>query len=285
MYKTKLCLGIMGSLGISAVEQIKMFKEAGFEAFFYEWTPGCNLDEIVKAAEENGMEFHNVHAPFSGPGNVSALWEQNERTETSFGTLMECIRDCAEHGIKLIIMHTFIGFDKHEPTEMGVRMYGRLIKYAEELGVNIALENTEGEEYLACLMDAFKDKKNVGFCWDTGHELCYNRSKDMMALYGDRLMCTHINDNLGVKDFDGEITWKDDLHLLPFDGVNDWESVTQRIAKCNFGDTLIFELTTKSKPDRHDNDVYAKMSPEEYLAAAYARACRVATLYNKYRNN
>ena len=282
MFKTKLCLGILGSLDIPATEQIKMFKEAGFEAFFYEWTPGCNLDEIVKAAEENGMEFHNVHAPFSGPGNVSFLWEQHERTETSFNTLMECIRDCASHGVKLIVFHAYIGFEKHEPTEMGLEMFGKLVDYADSLGVNIALENTEGEEYLAALMEAFRDKKNVGFCWDTGHELCYNRGKDMISLYGDRLMCTHINDNLGVRDFDGSITYIDDLHLLPFDGINDWESVTKRIADCNFGDTLIFELTTKSKPDRHDNDVYAKMTAEEYLAAAYARACRVATLYRKY---
>ena len=277
----KMCLGVMGSLDIPAIEQIKLFKETGFEAFFYEWTPGCNLDEIVKAAEENGIEFYNVHAPFSGPGNVSFLWEQHERTETSFNTLMECIRDCAEHGIKLIVMHAYIGFEKHEPTQMGVDLFGKLVDYAANLGVKIAFENTEGEEYLACLMENFKDKENVGFCWDTGHELCYNRSKDMTHLYGDRLFCTHINDNLGIKDYNGSITYIDDLHLLPFDGINDWESVAQRLARCNV-DTLTFELTVKSKQGRHENDMYAQMPVEQYLALAYARACRVATLYKKY---
>ncbi|MBQ8758887.1 MAG: hypothetical protein IJZ20_04255, partial [Clostridia bacterium] len=68
----------------------------------------------------------------------------------------------------------------------------------------------------------------------------------------------------------------------PFDGISDWESVAERIAKCGFGDTLIFELTVKSKPGRHENDVYEKMPAEEYIALAYARACRVATLYRKY---
>lgn len=283
MNGVKMCLGVMGSLDISAIEQIKLFKETGFEAFFYEWTPGCNLDEIIKAAEENGIEFYNVHAPFSGPGNVSFLWEQHERTETSFNTLRECIRDCAEHGIKLVVMHAYIGFEKHEPTQMGVDLFGKLVDYAASLGVKIAFENTEGEEYLACLMENFKDKDNVGFCWDTGHELCYNRSKDMTHLYGDRLFCTHINDNLGIKDYNGSITYIDDLHLLPFDGINDWESVAQRLAKCNV-DTLTFELTVKSKQGRHENDLYAKITPEEYLSLAYTRACRVATLYKKYKN-
>ena len=43
-----------------------------------------------------------------------------------------------------------------------------------------------------------------------------------------------------------------------------------------YNDTLTFEMTIISKPGRHDNDVYAKMAPEDYLAEAYKRACRVA---------
>ena len=83
---------------------------------------------------------------------------------------------------------------------------------AKERGVKVAFENTEGEEYLEALMDNFKDDDTVGFCWDTGHEMCYNHSQDMLAKYGDRLIATHINDNLGISDYDGKITWLDDLH-------------------------------------------------------------------------
>ena len=281
MYKTKLCLGTMASLGIPDEEQIKLFAETGFEAYFVEWKRGYDLEKALKAGEEAGIPMLFVHAPFSGDGNVSALWEQNERTERSFSTLTECIKDCADHGVKLIVFHAFIGFDKHEPTEFGVKNFEKLVDYAASLGVNIAFENTEGEEYLERLMEAFKDKKNVGFCWDTGHEMCYNRSKDMMALYGDRLLCTHINDNLGIKDSDGKITYIDDLHLLPFDGVGDWEDITERLVKHGFDGYLTFELTVNSKPGRHENDMYKDMGVEKYLSNAYMRACRVATLYNK----
>ena len=48
--------------------------------------------------------------------------------------------------------------------------------------------------------------------------------------------------------------------------------------KCGYNDILTFELTTGSKPGRHENDKYAKMGTDEYLAEAYARACRVAVL-------
>ena len=159
--------------------------------------------------------------------------------------------------------------------------FGRVVREAEKLGVKIALENTEGEEYLAALMDAFSGCSAVGFCWDTGHELCYNYGKDMMALYGDRLLGTHLNDNLGIRDHGGRIFWHDDLHLLPFDGIADWQDIAFRLKRSGFTGPLTFELTTCSKPDRHENDPYGRMSPVEYLTSAYMRACRVAALLQK----
>lgn len=45
-------------------------------------------------------------------------------------------------------------------------------------------------------------------------------------------------------------------------------------------------MNIESKPRRHENDYYAKMSPEMYLAEVYKRACRVATmLKSKQVNN
>ena len=105
----------------------------------------------------------------------------------------------------------------------------------------------------------------------------------MMRLYGDRLFGTHLNDNLGVSDYNGVITWTDDLHLLPFDGIADWEDIASRLNKYHFDGPLTFELNTKSKPDRHDNDEYDKMPLELYIAKAYNRACRVAALKKNMR--
>ena len=106
--------------------------------------------------------------------------------------------------------------------------------------------------------------------------MCYNHSKDMLALYGDRLIATHLNDNLGVRDFGGKITYIDDLHLLPFDGIADWDNNAARLDRCGFAGPLTFELSTVSKPGRRENDLYRKLSPEEYIAECYKRACRVA---------
>jgi sugar phosphate isomerase/epimerase len=102
----------------------------------------------------------------------------------------------------------------------------------------------------------------------------------MLKLYGDRLIATHINDNLGVSRYDGKIFWTDDLHLLPFDGIRDWAKTAKTLNNCNFNGILTFELTKHSKPNRFDNNKYASMSNEQYLAEAYARACRFAYMKN-----
>ena len=51
----------------------------------------------------------------------------------------------------------------------------------------------------------------------------------------------------------------------------------------DFDGPLTFELSAQSKPGRHENDKYARLSAADYLAEAYARACRVAALVRKAR--
>lgn len=147
------------------------------------------------------------------------------------------------------------------------------------MGIKIAFENTEGEEHLFALMDAFKNNDTVGFCWDSGHEMCYNHSQDLLGRFGEKLIMTHLNDNLGISRFDGVTYWTDDLHLLPFDGIADWDYNISRMKKSKRQEILNFELNIVSKPNRHENDVYGKMTYEEYFAECYKRACRIAYKY------
>lgn len=276
MYRAKLCLGLSeDQFDIPDAEQIRMFREAGFEGFFAGWTEETDLLALRSAAEETGMIFQSVHAPFE---MMADMWTLTGNTEAAVAQQIACVRATAEAGVPLMIMHPFIGFEDHSPTEFGLQNYGRVVAEAARLGVKIAIENTEGEEYLAALMAHFTGDTNVGFCWDSGHEMCYNHSQDMLALYGNRLLGTHLNDNLGIRDYDGSITWLDDLHLLPFDGVADWSDIAARLNRCGFDGMLTFEMCRKSKPGRCENDAYERMELREYIAQVYARACRVATL-------
>ena len=283
MYKNKLCLGLSSSFGVSYPEQVKLIKQAGFDGFFFDWSKELDVDAIMRASEECGIELQSIHGPYY---KSAIMWESPKAAAEAVDELTGCLEVCRRCGAPIMIVHTFIGFNDttHSPCENGFINYGKVIDRAEELGVKIAFENTEGEEYLDALMTRFADRASVGFCLDTGHEMCYNFTKDLLAKYGDRLVATHINDNLGISRLDGGIFWTDDLHLLPFDGCGDWDFFAKRLNRHGYNGYLTFELTRASKPNRHENDKYMKMSPEEYFAEAYSRACRVATLKERHKS-
>ncbi len=276
MWKKILCLGTSSHYKLGYTDQIKLIKKVGFEATFANYGPAVDIDAFARDAKENNIIFQSVHAPFD---RMADMWGTNEeKAKIAVDEMKDCLEKCIRNEVPLMVAHTFIGFRDHCPTQIGIDRFGELVQAAEGTGVKIAFENTEGIEYLHAVMDAFKGNDTVGFCWDTGHEMCYNHSQDMLALYGDRLLCTHLNDNLGIKDLNGEITYIDDLHLLPFDGIADWNSIVDRLHQANFKGILTFELNTLSKPGRFENDKYAAMPIEAYLSEAYARACRVGNM-------
>lgn len=276
MYRHIMGMNVSEAFGEPIEKQIEMLKKTGFEAFFTAWNPNYPIKAWAKFAEEIGMIYQSVHAPFGG---VADLWRTDaEKANKAYNDIISCIHDCSESRIGLIISHCYIGFDGIvDITDIGLERYGKIIDEAEKCGVNIAFENTEGPEYLHKLLEVYGDRRNVGFCLDTGHEMCYNFSEDLLARWGNKLIATHLNDNLGVKDYNGRITWHDDLHLLPFDGICDWDFLSERLKKCGYKGILTFELNKSSKPERHENDKYERMSLQEYFTEAYIRACRFAS--------
>ena len=265
----EICINTGIGFGVSPEEAVSALKETGFDGFFTSWRPEETLN-TARLADRYGMLYQSVHAPF---GEVDAMWEQGDKGEYVKNRLIDCINECHNAGVGLIVMHAMIGMDRHTPTEIGLTRFCRVVKRAEKLGVRIAFENTEGAEYLAALMDRFRSGY-VGFCWDTGHELCYNRGSDMTELYGDRMICTHLNDNFGMADKNA-MTWLDDSHMMPFDGITDWQSVADRLKNHGYTGELTLELTCKSKPGKNTHDVYSSLSYRDFIALAYEKAVKL----------
>ena len=273
MWKQPLCINIIKGLDVAPTEQLHLIKNTGFDGFFAVWREPGELDALAEEAQKLGLLFQSIHAPFH---KARHMWSEGQDGEIALQELLSCLEDCRRLNVPVMIVHPYIGFNIESPTEIGIQRFGTLIEAAEKAGVKIAFENVEGEEHLALLFKRYGDLLHVGFCWDTGHEMCYNHSQDMLALYGDKLIATHINDNLGISNIDGVIAPTDDLHLLPFDGIGNWDDIASRLNRSGFTGPLTFELSVTSKKGRHDNDIYAQMPPEQYFCLAYARACRVA---------
>lgn len=279
MYNQKIGISLASKYNIPTDEVLKIIKNVGFDAVSPIWTTEEILVETVKNARELGLEIQSLHAPF---GRANEMWSHNAAvSDAAKNELLEGIDACAKLEIPIMVVHAWIGFEyKFNKDGLNFAAFDAVVSYAEKKGVKIAFENTEGEEYLFALMEHFQGNDTVGYCWDSGHEMCYNYSKDLLAMFGDRLIMTHLNDNLGISRYDGRTFWTDDLHLLPFDGVADWDYNVKRLLSSRRMPILNFELTTVSKPNRHENDPYANMTLTEYFTEAYKRACRIAYKYS-----
>ncbi len=275
----KLLVNVIDGYGDTPRERLELVRASGFDGIFTGW--GENVPEYRREADRLGLTYGSVHAPF---GRIVKMWGRGEETDEVLSELLAFVDGTADAGVPVMVCHVYIGFDL-EAAEAAFRdhredalvSFAKVADRAEKRGVTVAFENTEGEKHMKAVMDSLKGHPAVGFCWDVGHEICYNGGKDQTALYGDVLAVTHLNDNFGATEEDGVITWRDDLHLLPFDGKVDWESVARRLVKCGFDGPLTFELKKADSSGRAGGR-YDSLTPLEYLTEAHSRAVRVRAL-------
>ncbi len=265
--ETKLGFSVTDYFGIPVSELIPLVVNCGFSAVSP--TYSAHTPEDCSAARKCGAALQFLHAPI---GKAADMWSKcAERRKAALEEHIKAITCAAQFEIPTIVAHTWIGFDNdHTPTDEGFEAHSVLVRRAEELGVKIAYENTEGIETLFALMEHFAGCDSVGFCWDSGHELCYNYGDDLLAKLGDRLLVTHLDDNFGVTDSSGITKCTDDYHLLPFDGKVDWARAVKNLKKARKQDFLNFEL--KFKACSVADSLYASLSVEDYVCEAYKRA-------------
>lgn len=279
MNKTKLGISLKNTYPLPIKEVIKIIAESGFDALSPVNKNGADISAVAKNARGCGLILQSLHAPSSR--SVDIWKEDKDISALGMAQMTESLELCHEHEIPIMVAHIWQGYEPVDiPKEAGLENHGRLIEKAKEYGVKIAYENTEGEDYLFALLETFRNNDSVGFCWDSGHELCYNFSKDLLGRFGDQLIMTHLNDNMGVASPEGKIFWTDDLHLLPGDGIGNWDHNTERLKRAKKQSILNFELSLESKPGRHENDRYAVMTLNDFFAEAYEIALKLRDSYD-----
>lgn len=251
--------------GISIEENLRIIKEAGFDCVFSTFTRDFPVKAAVKEAGIAGLKYETLHAPFGRCGleqNLNSMWIDGKFGDDYLQLLFECIDACSDGGIDKCVIHNAVTENPPLISEAGKKRFERLFDYAENRKVHMAVENLESPEHLACLMELAGDYH--GFCWDCGHNLCYTPMIDLPALYGKRMICTHVDDNRGITR-PGKIHYTDDLHLMPFDGSLDWVWYSEKIKECGYQGPLTLEL----KKDYNDKGAAA------FYGEAYKRALKL----------
>lgn len=259
---------------------IELLAESGFSAVSPLWSPELNLDHLISCADAHNMKLQSLHAPHKG---ISKLWKPDTPDSIEAqANIMRCVDACAQFHIPIMVLHCWSGVIYTFPEEpLDFRFFDSLVDYAKQRGISIAMENLEGEEYLDAVMTRYRDQPHIGFCWDSGHDHCYPHKLDFLEQFGDRLIMTHLNDNLGLRDPSGIPSGNDDLHFLPYDGNIPWEHTLLKLKNAPKQTILNFEFKVQSHSKDPADLLYANLPLETFLRTAGIRARQIAQLYEK----
>lgn len=259
---------------------IDIFAEAGFDGIdfnsdlkeYYDDTHDkVFYKNLKKYAENKGICFSQAHAPFA------STFADKEQTEKRFGEIVKGMEHSALVGAEMIVVHASTHLDvtnreNHEALfESDVNLYTKLIPYAEEFGIKIAIENinsaiTRTPEGLIKLYDEL-DNDIFVVCFDVGHgNITGVDPAEAIRKLGSRIKCTHIHDNDGTAD----------KHTLPYYGTIDWESVMKAFADVGYTGDLSYEA-----------GLFVSTTPKELMADAAKYMAKVGKFligkYNEYK--
>lgn len=261
-------LGIVADClyGMRAADSLDKIKEAGFETFFTNEYKRNDVAKIKRRADELGLEFEFIHAPFH---SINQIWLSGLGYLVVFDYMKESIDAAAENGIPVVITHVSSGWNSPEVNDLGLSRFDELVLYAKDRGVTLAFENLRKLGNIACLVDRYEKVDNVKFCFDCGHEHCYTKTVKMMDVFTNRVCCTHIHDNYG-RPFEDKVN-DFDAHLLPFDGTYDYEQMMRKLDEYGYSGSLMLEVT-------QNREEYIKMTHEEFLSTCFERISKISKM-------
>ena len=254
-----------------------------------------SLEYQVELCKKYGLPIDNIH--LTG-GKTTEIWFEGELGDKVCERYCKEIKMAADAGIKKGVAHITWGHkDPGEVNEYGISRLTKMADTALENGFLLCLENSVFIEHLYATMEKLKDHPAVRFTYDSGHRNAFAHDFDLLGSFGHRLAALHIDDNDAAHD----------LHLMPFDGNNDWERDARDLAKTEYARTRICAETSygseKKLADMTDDEInamvnnlpiaklpeyftigdgimrsYASMSYKDYMVRLHATLKRLADM-------
>ena len=245
---------------------IDLYQKAGYDCMDYPLfamkDEGCIYNtaqyrevakEVRAVADAKGFSINQTHAPFSFRKDQ---WEDVSCYETFiFPAIVRSIEISGILGADTVVVHPIhhMVYKDHEEEIFRINMdfYGKLIPYAKEAGVKIAVENmwqrdpvrnyivadtcSDVNEFIKYI-DTL-DSEQITACLDVGHVglpvSAEHSVGDVIRRLGhDRLGALHIHDN----DYLG------DLHLLPYLGKLDWDDIAKALGEIDYQGDFTYEV-------------------------------------------
>lgn len=195
---------------------------------------------LKEAAKSYGLEY-SLHAPFA---DINIASPSKAMLSGSIKRLKESMRYANEMDAKLWVFHpgARTGISQFYPNaewRQNIASIQELYKEAEELGVNIALENLPAKYWF--LMNTPEDFNKmyretslpIGIVLDLGHANLEGQIQPFFNQLADKIIHIHASDNVGI----------DDDHLGIGYGKIDYGWFAETIDKLGYNRTVIIEST------------------------------------------
>ena len=228
---------------LGVIEKFKLIREAAFAGV--EVTSAMNQKDVLAAQDATGLAIPSVVIATHGSHPLTA---PNPTTrETGLNGLKQGLRDAKAYGASsVLLVPGFVRKDVPYATAYtrSLAEIAKAVPLAEELGVAIAIENIQANQFLlspleaAAFVDAFKSKA-VRWHLDIGNVVPVGWPEHWVQILGPRIAQIHIKEySRKVRDERGPKAGSQ-VDLLT--GDNDWPTVMRALDAVGYAGWLIAE--------------------------------------------
>lgn len=167
--------------------------------------------------------------------------------------MKKSIRATAVLGCKNWVIHPIMPYgvsdinteNVQKTWDMNIEFMSELLETAKEYDITICLENMPFLDFsLSKPADILRFVKTINdehfkICLDTGHVSVFNKLSlgDSVRELDDEIRVLHVHDN----------KFSQDLHLIPYSGIIDWEDFAKALKEINFKGVFSLEAAPSAK--------------------------------------
>ena len=214
--------------------------------------PPSRLPYLKSLLKDLDLHPNSVHAPIK---DVDIAAQNPKVRDKSIKLIMKTLEYCRSIECPILVLHPNgeegASLKPVDSKKNLIDSLTRVAKRAEDLGVNVAIENmidVKGRRFGSRIFHIKEviesiGSPSLGICFDTGHVNLFadpNISMDGEIFEaGEHLMTLHVHDNNGMKD----------EHKPPGDGNIDWSQVVEALKKVNYTGVFMMEVQESDDPD------------------------------------
>ena len=199
-------------------------------------------EEVLKWAENAGLELWSIHLPFSGSLDISH--PKKEMRDSTMQIHTELLEAAAKAKVKVAVVHPssepILDSERPYRLENSKENLTILAQRANILGIRLAVEDLPRTCLGNCSDDILfllKDNPLLKVCFDTNH-LLKQDNVEFIKTIGNKIITLH------VSDYD----FIDERHQLPGEGKNNWNAILKALEDIGYNGPFLYEVSYKATP-------------------------------------